>query len=135
MRTTEQSESLSTRIEQLASQARADKRSIEARQLQVPDSEQALEFLRTGAGPAIMLYIEGRTGGRMYDFGTTGYEQLEWAMNVWFDCYAACYGVTRVDRTPLRTAAELLIETQNIEDTAMLVTGVPEGRKSNPNRG
>lgn len=84
-------------------------------------------YLRDGVGPAIWLYVEGRTGGRFYHFTPDQYDALERAMNRWLECYAACYGVSIEADFTVRTAAELLLETHNVADVAELLTGVPDG--------
>lgn len=91
-----------------------------------PDEERAMEFLRDGAGPAISLYVEARTGGRMVHFPPEEYDALEGAMNAWLELYAACYGVDLTADWTLREAAELLIDTHNIEDVATVLTRAPE---------
>jgi len=91
-----------------------------------PDEDRAMHYLREGAGPAVSLYIEARTGGQMVHFPPPEYHALEDAMNWWFELYAACYGRdVEVDRA-LREAAELLIDTHNIRDVAVVLTHVPE---------
>lgn len=94
-----------------------------------PDPDRAMHYLREGAGPAVSLYVEARTGGQMVHFPPPEYHALEDAMNSWFELYAACYGHDiEVDRA-LREAAELLIDTHNIQDVAVMLTHVPESAK------
>ena len=94
-----------------------------------PDPDRAMQYLREGAGPAVSLYVEARTGGQMVHFPPEEYHALEGAMNTWLELYAACYGEDiEVDRA-LREAAELLIDTHNIEDVAVMLTHVPETAK------
>lgn len=90
-----------------------------------PSSDPRREYLREGAGRAIWLYVEGRTGGRFIQFSPAEYEALESAMNAWFECYAWSHGVELDASFTLREAAELLLETRNIHDVGQLLTGVP----------
>lgn len=94
-----------------------------------PDEDAAMRFLRRGAGPAVSLYVEARTGDRMVRFSPERYRDLEGAMNEWLELYAACYGVDLNADFTLRTAAELLVDTHNIKDVAAVLTGVPESRR------
>jgi len=91
-----------------------------------PDDERAMEILREGFGPTVALYCESRTGESWVRFSETEFERLEGAMNDWLDCYAACYGVSLAGTYSVRAAAELLVDTHNVRDVAMLLTGVPE---------
>ncbi|WP_226479993.1 hypothetical protein [Natrinema amylolyticum] len=92
----------------------------------VTDPDDADVYLREGAGPAIWLYVEARTGGRMVPFTRPELAALEDAMNRWFECYARCHGVALEAEFTVREAAELLLETRNVVDTAQLLTRVPE---------
>jgi len=91
-----------------------------------PDDQRAMEILREGFGPTVALYCEGRTGESWARFSETEFERLEGAMNDWLDCYAACYGVSLAGTYSVRAAAELLVDTHNVRDVAVLLTGVPE---------
>ncbi len=91
-----------------------------------PDEERALRYLREGLGPTVWCYVEARTGGRRVAFGPETFGTLERAMNDWLDLYGACYGVELDAAFTVRTAAELLVETRDIRDTATLLTGVPD---------
>ncbi|ELY82308.1 hypothetical protein [Natrinema gari] len=91
-----------------------------------PGSDNAEIYLREGAGPAIWLYVEARTGGRMVPFTRSELAALEDAMNRWLECYARCHGVALEAEFTVREAAELLLETRNVVDTAQLLTRVPE---------
>jgi len=117
--------SFADRIADLADRATADCAAFEP-PADPPADEQAMSYLREGAGPAISLYVEARTGGRMVHFPPDQYHALENAMNDWFELYAACYGVDIDADVALRKAAELLIDTHNIKDVAQILTGVPE---------
>lgn len=89
-----------------------------------PDRDRALDFLTEGAGRAVGVYIDGRTG-EWKRFSDTEYERLEWSMNQWLELYSACYGEPIDAEFPLRVAAELLLDTHNIRDVAQLLTHVP----------
>ncbi len=91
-----------------------------------PAEDRAMNYLREGAGPAISLFVEARTGQHMIRFPPDAYRALETAMNDWLTLYAACYGVEMEADFALRKAAELLIDTRNIKDVAELLTRVPE---------
>ncbi|WP_146417496.1 hypothetical protein [Haloarcula hispanica] len=91
-----------------------------------PDDERAMELLREGFGPTVALYCEARTGGSWVRFSEAEFERLERMMNDWLDCYAACYGVELAGTYSVRAAAELLVDTHNARDVAVLLTGVPE---------
>ncbi|PSQ50654.1 hypothetical protein BRD19_00250 [Halobacteriales archaeon SW_7_65_23] len=117
--------SFADRIADLADRATADCAAFEP-PADPPADEQAMSYLREGAGPAVSLYVEARTGGRMVHFPPDQYHALENAMNDWFELYAACYGVDIESDVALRKAAELLIDTHNIKDVAQILTGVPE---------
>jgi hypothetical protein len=113
------------RIGDIADEATADCAAFEA-PADPPDAERAMEYLREGAGPAVSLYVEARTGGNMVHFPPDQYHALEGAMNDYLELYAACYGVDVTAEYALREAAELLIDTHNIKDVAQILTGVPE---------
>lgn len=91
-----------------------------------PDEGRAMGYLREGVGPAVALFLEGRTGGRTVYFPPDEYRALESAMNAYLDLYCACYGVDIAGECQLRAAAELLVDTHNIRDVAQILTGVPE---------
>lgn len=91
-----------------------------------PKPDEAMTYLRNGAGPAVSLYVEARTGGNMVHFPPPEYHALEGAMNDWFELYAACYGADIEAEFVIRTAAEALLDTHNIHDVARVLTGVPE---------
>ncbi|MFC6992889.1 hypothetical protein ACFQH3_14805 [Haladaptatus sp. GCM10025707] len=115
------------RISALAERARADR---EASTLVRgdPDTERAMAYLREGAGQAVLVYIEARTGDEQVRFSEVEFSLLERALNDWLDCYAHCYGVELDADFTVREMAELLIKTDNIHDTAQLLTGVPKRR-------
>lgn len=113
------------RIEELAQQATADCAAFEP-PASPPAEQEAMQYLRQGAGPAIALFVEARTGGLMVRFPPEKYHALEGAMNDWLSLYAGCYGVDLSPEYALREAAELLVDTHNIKDVAQVLTGVPE---------
>ncbi|MFD1563020.1 hypothetical protein ACFR99_05605 [Haloarchaeobius amylolyticus] len=88
----------------------------------------ATAYLRAGAGQAIWLYVEARTGGRLVPFSAAELAALETAMNRWLECYTRCHGVALEAEFTVREAAELLLDTRNVVDTAQLLTGVPDRR-------
>jgi hypothetical protein len=94
-----------------------------------PDEERALRYLREGAGPAIAVYLEARTGGEQVRFDTEAFGALERAMNDWLELYAACYGTDIDAEFTVREAAEILVRTENVRHTAQVLTKVPD-RKS-----
>ncbi|ELY75347.1 hypothetical protein [Natrinema pallidum] len=99
----------------------------------VPDPADAERYLREGVGPAIWLYVQARTGGRMVPFARSELAALEDAMNRWLECYTRCHGVALEAEFTVREAAELLLETRNVVDTAQLLTRVPgRHRRSAP---
>jgi AcrR family transcriptional regulator len=115
---------LEARIDALAERARADRAAFEHPD-DLPDEERAMEFLRHGVGPALAVYVEGRTGDWVR-FEPDAFARLERAMNAWLECYAGCYGVELDAEFTLRTAAEALVDTHDIGDVARVLTKVPE---------
>ena len=91
-----------------------------------PDEDRATELLHEGFGPTVSLYCQARTGGSWERFEQREFERLQATLDRWLDLYARCYGVELDGEYSVRTAAELLVDTHNIRDTAMLLTGVPE---------
>lgn len=96
-----------------------------------PDEERALTYLVEGAGDAVALYIEARTGDKTR-FDDVELTLLERAFNIWLELYACCYGVDIDGSFTLREAAELVVETHSIRETALLLTQVPERDRSQP---
>ncbi|MFC3958755.1 hypothetical protein [Halovivax cerinus] len=112
------------RILALARRAERDRRRCESDgHASVADPEG--RYLREGAGHAIWLYVEGRTGGRFVQFSPAEYDALEGAMNDWLACYARSRGVDLDPAFTLRTAAELLLETRNVHDVAEVLIDAP----------
>lgn len=116
------------RIHDLAARAERDRAEFSP-PADPPAEDRAMEFLREGAGPAISLYVEARTGGEMVHFPPAEYQALEGAMNTYLELYTGCYGVGVDGNWTLREAAELLIDTHNIRDVAAMLTHVPENEK------
>ncbi|WP_207588117.1 hypothetical protein [Halomontanus rarus] len=91
--------------------------------------DDATSYLREGAGQAIWLYVEARTGGRLVPFSEAELSALQDAMNSWLELYARCHDVDLEAEFTVREAAEVLVETRNIRDTAQLLTRVPDRRE------
>jgi hypothetical protein len=112
------------RIERLAARADRHRETFEP-PADPPDEERALDYLREGAGPAIALYAEARTGGDLVRFEPDAFAALEDAMNDWLELYAGCYGQVIDAEFTVREAAEILIRTENVLHTAQVLTKVP----------
>ncbi|MEY7848306.1 hypothetical protein AB7C87_03785 [Natrarchaeobius sp. A-rgal3] len=112
------------RIAALERRAERDRKRLESED-ERPEPNDAPSYLREGVGRAIWLYVEGRTGGRMVRFSPAELDALERAMNAWLECYTRCYGVELEANFSIREAAELLLETRNVDDVGQLLTGVP----------
>lgn len=117
--------SFEDRIHTLADRATAEAAAFDP-PAHPPDEERAIEYLREGAGPAVSIFVEARTGGQMVRFPPDEYHSLEGAMNAYLDLYAGCYGVDLEGEYTIREAAQLLVDTHNIVDVAQILTGVPE---------
>lgn len=114
---------LAERISDLASSARRDRADFSPPD-DPPDEERAMAYLREGFGPAVWCYVDARTNG--FDHIDPGdFESLEDAMNEWLELYAGCYGREIEAAFTIRKAAELLLETHNVRDTAQVLTHVP----------
>lgn len=129
------------RIAALARRAERERASIDSERRRDPDadgsdgegavdSERATRYLREGAGEAIAVYVDGRTGGRRVPFSEPELAALEGAMNAWLECYALEYGVCLDADFTVREAAELLLATRNVHDVGRLLTGVPARREA-----
>lgn len=114
--------SVRSEIDALAARAAADRADFDQDRC---DHEQAMAFLREGAGQAIWIYIDGRTGDRLTPFSEADVRTLERAMNTWFELWARCEGVEVEANFSIRSAAEVLLETHNIRETASLLTTIP----------
>ena len=84
-----------------------------------------MTYLREGLGPLVALYLEARTADWDVEFSGAELAEFHRATNDWLALYARCYGVTMDPDATIRKAAEVLIETHNIRDTAQLLTQVP----------
>ncbi|HET7325103.1 MAG TPA: hypothetical protein VFJ06_12300 [Halococcus sp.] len=112
------------RIAAFAAQAEHDREAFDP-PTNPPDEERAMEFLREGLGPLVALYLEARTNERDVEFSGEELAQFHKAANDWLSLYARCHGVELDLDVTIRRAAEVLVETHNIRDTAQLLTQVP----------
>lgn len=119
------------RIKPLSERARRDREHFEHPE-NPPDEQQALAFLREGVGPAISIYVEGRTGGERVPFTDVELSLLERSLNSWLSLYAACYGEDLDADFSIRQAAEVLVDTRDVVDTARLLTQIPERGVADP---
>lgn len=117
------------RIETLADRAERDRAAFEW-PTDPPAQERAMEYLREGVGPAVMVYVDARTD-EWHRFDPEAFDRLEGAMNSWLELYAACYGVDIEAEFTIRKAAEALLETHNVHDVAQVLTHVPD-REARP---
>ena len=115
---------LADRIDELAASARADHAAFEP-PAEPPDEERAMGYLRDGFGQAVWCYVDARTNGFDH-IDPDDFTALEGAMNRWLALYAQCYGYQIEADVTIRKAAELLLETHNVHDTARVLTHVPE---------
>ena len=115
---------VSDRIAELSERARRDREEFEPPP-DPPDEAAALGYLTDGVGSVVGLYVDARTGEKVR-FDEAEFALLERALNDWLELYAACYGVDIDAAFTVREAAELLVDTHSIRDTAMLLTQVPE---------
>ena len=113
-----------SRIETLARRAREEREAFDP-PADPPDEERALGYLREGFGPAVSIYLEARTGGDLTRFEEEEFATLQRAMNHWLGLYARCYGVRYEPSYTVRTAAELVVDTHDVRDTAAMLTHVP----------
>ncbi|MFB6299657.1 MAG: hypothetical protein ABEH65_05285 [Halobacteriales archaeon] len=116
-------EEIRAQITALRKQADADLAAFEP-PADPPATDQAMGYLRDGAGQAIWLYVEARVDN-FVEIPPEEFEALESAMNDWLELYARCYGVDLTAEFTIRKAAELLLETHNIKHTAEMLTHVP----------
>ncbi|WP_232687280.1 hypothetical protein [Halobacterium zhouii] len=113
------------RVRALAEESRRDRESFDP-PTEPPDEEQAKRYLVEGVGPAVSVYVEGRTGGSNAAFSDVELSLLERAMNDWLTLYTRCYGVELDADFSIREAATALLDTRNVVDTAQVLTRVPE---------
>ncbi|AUX09744.1 hypothetical protein AArcSl_2119 [Halalkaliarchaeum desulfuricum] len=88
--------------------------------------ECATAAARDGLGPVVALYVEARTATEGVRFSQREMELLHRATNDWLSVYAACYGVDIDPDFTVREAAELLVDTHDVRETAALLTKVPK---------
>ncbi|WP_423750584.1 hypothetical protein [Salinirarus marinus] len=112
------------RVRSLAAEAHEERESFDPPE-SPPAPDRALDYLQEGLAPVLSLYIESRTGDYVA-FSEAEWVLLERALNDWLECYARCYGVAIDAEFSVREAAELLVETHDLRDTAQLLTRVPE---------
>jgi hypothetical protein len=112
------------RIENLAARAARDRETFDP-PTNPPDEGRAMTFLREGLGPLVALYLDARTADWDVEFSGAELEGFHRATNDWLALYARCYGVEMNPDVTVRRAAEVLVETHNIRDTAQLLTQVP----------
>lgn len=115
------------RIESLADEARRERESFDP-PADPPDEDRAMEYLRGGLGPVVMVYVDAHGGGGWTEFSKSELDALHRATNDYLELYAACHGVDIEADFTVREAAEVLIDTHNVRDVAQLLTGVPERR-------
>jgi len=115
---------VSDRVAELSERARRDRVAFDAPS-DPPDEEAALEFLTDGVGDVVALYIQARTGETVR-FDDAEFALLERALNDWLELYAACYGTDLDGAYSVREAAELVVDTHSIRETAVLLTHVPD---------
>jgi hypothetical protein len=120
----------SERIAELSERARRDRAAFE-HPPDPPDEEAAIEYLTDGVGQVVGLYIEARTD-EFVRFDRAEFALLERALNDWLELYAACYGSDLDADFTVREAAELLVETHSIRETAVLLTRIPERDSDRP---
>jgi hypothetical protein len=112
---------LAPRIRRLAAEARERR---ESTSVASSSPDEALGLLRSGLAPVVSTYVEARTGD-MVRLSAEELDLLHRATNDWLVCYARCHGVDADPDATVREAAELVVRTHDIDDTAALLTGVP----------
>jgi septum formation topological specificity factor MinE len=117
---------LEPRIRRLADEARERREATPvASSPRAETPPEAMEMLREGLAPVVSAYVEARTG-EMVRLSSSELDLLHRATNDWLTCYARCHGVDADPDVTVREAAEHVISTHHIGDTAALLTGVPE---------
>jgi len=111
------------RIDDLHQQYRQDRAAFEP-PAEPPADEEAMDYLREGLGPTVMVYVDARTN-HWVRFSEPEFEALHETLNGYLELYTECYGVEMDAEFTIRTAAELLVETHNIRDVAAMLTQVP----------
>jgi hypothetical protein len=116
-----------SRIADLADEARHERETFEPPDgPDGVDEERALRYARDGLGDVVALYIEARTAEWDVEFSARELELLHRATNDYLSLWARCHGVAFDTDATVREAAELVLKTHNIVDTAQLMTKVPE---------
>lgn len=117
------------RVRSLVSRYRADRAAFAETwsPADAPDEARAMEFLREGVGPAVMIYVDARANDWGVEFAQWEFDLLHSALNGYLELYARCYGVEIDADFAVREAAELLIDTHNVRDVAAMLTSVPDG--------
>ena len=112
------------RIDDLRAQYRRDRAAFEP-PAEPPADDEAMDYLREGLGPTVMVYVDARTNDWVR-FSDPEFDALHETLNGYLELYTECYGVEMDADFTIRKAAELLIETHNIKDVAVLLTRVPD---------
>jgi hypothetical protein len=84
-----------------------------------------MTFLREGVGPTVMIYVDARTGDEWTRFPPVEHSLLERTLNDFLELYTRSYGYEVDCEFTVREAAEVLLETHNVADTAQVLTKVP----------
>ena len=84
-----------------------------------------MDYLRTGVGACVAVYLDARTGGPPVRFDGDEFDRLEAAMNTWLSLYARCYGVDLDADYTVRVAAEVFVDTHDVAETAAVLTHAP----------
>lgn len=113
------------RIRRLAEQYREDSAAFEP-PAEPPAETEAMDYLRDGLGPTVMVYVDARTNDSGVEFSQAAFDRLHEALNGYLELYAACYGVEIDADFTIREAAELLVDTHNVRDVAAMLTHVPD---------
>lgn len=122
--TTTNPTTIAERIDALTARAHRERASFAVPSDELPATERAMEYLRNGFGPTVWCYVDARTGS-WESLTESQMTRLDRGTNDWLTVYARCHG-TEIDLDiSVRSAAEVLIETRNVRDTAQLLTGVP----------
>ena len=113
------------RIAALAQRAARDREAFDP-PTDPPAEREAMSYLRTGFGECVAVYLDARTGGPPVRFDVDEFDRLEAAMNTWLSLYARCYGVDHEADDSVRAAAEVLVDTHDVGETAAVLTHVPD---------
>jgi len=114
------------RVDELAERVREERESFEPPDDPDEADDCAKRLCREGVGPTILVYVEGRAGDELVDFGEETFDRLERTLNGWLALYARCYGVDADPDVTVREAAEVFVDTHSATHTAQILTGVPE---------